>query len=39
MFSHNITKYEADGKKYVESWLQINIFGKIFAFSIKRKEI
>ncbi len=30
---HHITKYDSDGTKYVESWLQINIFGKCFCFS------
>jgi len=33
---HYITRYEENGIKYVEAWLQINIFGKPFCFS-KRK--
>lgn len=36
---HYITKYTEDGKLYVESWLQINIFGKAFCFSKKKIEI
>lgn len=39
MIKHYITKYEEDGKIYVESWLQINLFGKTYCFSRKRLEI
>lgn len=39
MFHHYMTKYRENGKKYAESWLQINIFGKCFCFSKKRIEI
>ena len=36
---HYITKYYENGKRYAESWLQIDIFGKCFCFSRKRIEI
>lgn len=36
---HYITKYQENGKLYVEAWLQINFFGKAFCFSRKRIEI
>lgn len=37
--NHYITKYQENGKIYVEAWLQINLFGKAFCFSRKRIEI
>lgn len=39
MFKHHITKYRADGKTYVESWLQLNLFGKAYCFSKKKIEL
>lgn len=41
MIHHYITKYldNSDGKRYAESWLQLNVFGKSYCFSIRRKEI
>ncbi|MGY3767683.1 hypothetical protein ACWOAK_02645 [Helcococcus kunzii] len=39
MIKHYITKYIENGKMYVESWLQIDLFGKSFCFSKKRIEI
>lgn len=36
---HYITKYYQDGKRYAESWLQINIFGRSFCFSKQKIEI
>lgn len=39
MIKHYITKYEEDGKTYVESWLQLNLFGKAYCFSKRRIEI
>lgn len=33
---HCITKYEEDGKRYAEAWLQINIFDWCFCFWKKR---
>ena len=35
----HITKYTENGKRYAESWFQINIFGKCFCFSKKRIEL
>ena len=29
---HHITKYYENNKRYAESWLQINLFGKTFCF-------
>ncbi len=37
MIKHYITKYQEDGKRYAEAWIQIEIFGK--AFCISRKKI
>ena len=39
MIKHYMTKYSENEIKYVESWLQINLFGKCFCFSKKRLEI
>ena len=36
---HLITKYTENGKRFAESWLQINVFGKCFCFSKKKIEI
>lgn len=36
MFKHYITKYTSDGIRYAESWLQLNIFGKVYCFSKKK---
>ncbi len=34
-----ITKYEECGKRYAESWLQVNAFGRSFCFYKKKIEI
>lgn len=39
MLRHYITKYEEKEKRYAESWIQLNIFGKSFCFSRKKIEI
>ena len=36
MIRHYITKYEENGQRYAEAWIQVNVFGKCFCFS-KRK--
>ena len=36
---HHITTYTENGKKYVSSWLQINLFGRCYCFSKKTKEL
>ena len=36
MLRHYITKYEENGQRYAEAWLQIDFFGKFFCFSRKR---
>lgn len=36
---HYITKYEENGKRYAEAWLQINVFGKCLCFWKKRIAI
>lgn len=36
---HYLTKYNENGKRYAESWLQINLFGKAICFWRKRIEI
>lgn len=32
MIKHHITHYAANGKDYAMAWVQINIFGKKFAY-------
>ena len=39
MIHHYMTQYEENGEKKVVSWLQINIFGKCFCFSIREKVL
>lgn len=39
MIKHYLTKYSEDKKRYAESWLQINLFGKCYCFSKKKVEI
>ena len=39
MMHHYITKYEANGKRYAESWVQVNLFGRCFCFSKRKIEI
>jgi hypothetical protein len=36
---HYITKYRENGKRYAESWMQINLFNKCICFSKKKIEI
>lgn len=36
---HYITKYTENGAMYVESWIQLNLFGKSFCFWRKRIKI
>ncbi|CZQ83878.1 Hypothetical protein Tpal_498 [Trichococcus palustris] len=36
---HFITKYAEDGKRFAESWLQIDAFGRSFCFNKKKIEI
>lgn len=30
---HHLTKYETNGIRFAESWLQVNLFGKCYCFS------
>ena len=39
MIHHYITKYEENGRCWVEAWIQINLFGKCFCFSKRKMEI
>ena len=39
MIHHYITKYKEGGKRYAESWLQINLFGRCYCFSRRRLEV
>lgn len=39
MAHHYITKHEESGKHYVESWLQVNLFGLCFCFSHRKLEV
>lgn len=39
MIKHYITKYEENGKRYAESWIQLNVFGFIRCYSKKRIEL
>ena len=36
---HHMTFYEEDGVRYVESWLQINLFNKCYCFSKIKREV
>lgn len=36
---HYMTKYEEDGVLWVESWIQVNAFGRCWCFSKKRLQI
>ena len=36
---HYITKYRENGKRYAESWMQINVLGLAFCFSKRKIEI
>ena len=36
---HYITTYQEDGKRYAESWIQIDFFGKTFCFWRKKIAI
>ena len=36
---HFITKYQENGKRFAESWLQINLFGRYYCFSRKKIEL
>ncbi len=33
MLKHHLTKYGANGKRFAESWLQFNLFGKKYALA------
>lgn len=39
MLHHHMTKYIADEKQYVTSWLQLNLFGHCWCFSKRTQEI
>ena len=39
MIHHYVTKYEENGIRYVEAWIQINVFGKAICIWKKRIEI
>lgn len=39
MLKHHITKYYENGKKYAESWIQLNLLRKSFCFSRRKIEI
>lgn len=39
MIKHYITKYEENGERYAEAWVQINLFKKCFCFFKRRIKI
>lgn len=39
MFHHYLTKYTEKKIKYAESWIQLNVFGKVYTFSKKRIKL
>lgn len=39
MFRHHLTKYTADGKRFVMSWLQLNLLGFRWCFSKRKLEL
>lgn len=36
---HYLTKFEEDGQKKAESWLQLDFFGKSYCFNTKRIDL
>lgn len=36
---HMITRYEEDGKRYAESWLQLDLLGRRRCFSRRRTGV
>ena len=36
---HYMTQYTEGGIKYVESWLQIDLFGRSYCFSKRKQSI
>ena len=36
---HYMTKYEEDGVLWVESWIQVNAFGRCWCFSKRKLQI
>ena len=39
MIRHYITQYRENGKRYAESWMQLNLFGLSWCFSRRKIEI
>lgn len=39
MLHHYITKYEENGKRYAEAWLQITLLGRAFCFCRRKIKI
>lgn len=39
MLCHYITKYREGGQYYAESWLQLELFGKVWCFSRKKINV
>lgn len=39
MLHHYITKYTEGEKRYAESWIQLDIFGRCWCFSRRRIEL
>lgn len=36
---HYITKYDENGKKYAESWIQLNLLGWAICFSRRKMQL
>ena len=34
-----LTKYKENGERYAESWLQLNLFGRVYCFSRRKLVI
>ena len=39
MLRHYITKYKEGDRYYAESWLQLELFGKVWCFSCKKIDV
>ena len=39
MLRHYITKYKEGDHYYAESWLQLELFGKVWCFSCKKIDV
>ena len=39
MIHHYMTKYTEQGRRYVEAWIQLDVFGLRWCFSRRKREL